>query len=51
MRCRDRIAALLALATLKRQDKAHRPKAESRVYFCADCRGWHLTSRQTWRPA
>jgi len=46
VRYRDEIAAKLALATIQNQDKASRPKAERRAYFCPDCRGWHLTS---WR--
>ncbi len=45
-RYRDRIAALLALATVQSQDKSHRPKLEQRAYFCADCRSWHLTSQR-----
>ena len=48
-RYRDRIAALLVLAQIQNQDKASRPKQEARVYFCDDCRGWHLTSRKRWR--
>ncbi|WP_157008802.1 hypothetical protein [Agromyces laixinhei] len=46
-RYRDRIAAMLVLAQI--HDKASRPKQEARVYFCDDCRGWHLTSRKRWR--
>jgi hypothetical protein len=46
VRYRDRIAALLALATVRTQDKSHRAKVEARAYFCSSCRGWHLTSRK-----
>lgn len=48
---RDRIAALLALSKVQHQDKSHRAKVESRAYFCADCRAWHLTSKKRWRAA
>lgn len=48
---RDRIAALLAMASVKRQDKSHRSKVEARAYFCAKCRGWHLTSQKRTRAA
>lgn len=51
VRYRDRIAALLALAKVRQQDKSHRAKIEARAYFCADCRAWHLTSRKRWRAA
>lgn len=46
IRYRDEIAAKLALATIKNQDKAGRPKTERRAYRCPDCGGWHLTSRR-----
>lgn len=42
VRYRDRIAALLALASTGRSDKAKRQ--ERRAYRCPDCKGWHLTS-------
>lgn len=48
---RDRIAALLAMAITQRQDKSYRAKVEGRAYYCADCRGWHLTSQKRWRAA
>lgn len=48
-RYRDRIAALLVLATIKNRDKANRSKQEARTYFCDECRAWHLTSRRYWR--
>lgn len=48
---RDRIAALLAMATVRSQDKSHRTKVESRAYYCADCRAWHLTSQKRRRAA
>jgi hypothetical protein len=44
IRYRDRIAALLALATVQARDKPGRPKQERRAYRCPDCRGFHLTS-------
>jgi hypothetical protein len=44
-RYRDRIAALLALASVQRKDGSRRPKTEQRAYRCPDCHGWHLTSR------
>lgn len=47
VRYRDRIAALMSLATLRRQDKAGH--AETRAYRCPHCHGWHLTS-QDLRP-
>jgi hypothetical protein len=46
VRYRDRIAALLVLATVRAQDKSHRAKVEVRAYLCTSCRGWHLTSRK-----
>lgn len=48
---RDRIAALLAMATVQNQDKSHRSKVETRAYYCADCKGWHLTSKERRRFA
>jgi hypothetical protein len=45
-RYRDRVAALLVLATIQHQDKTSRPKQEARAYFCPDCHGWHLTSQR-----
>jgi hypothetical protein len=48
---RDRIAALLALSKVQHQDKSYRAKVEARAYFCADCKGWHLTSKQRRRAA
>lgn len=44
VRYRDRIAALMALATLRHQDKAGH--IETRAYRCRYCRGWHLTSQE-----
>lgn len=44
-RYRDRIGALLALASTQRRDGSRRPKTEKRAYRCPDCRGWHLTSK------
>jgi len=43
-RYRDRITALLILATIRRRDASHRPKTEQRTYRCPLCSGWHLTS-------
>ena len=48
---RDRIAALLALSKVRHQDKSYRAKVEARAYHCADCKGWHLTSKKRWRAA
>jgi hypothetical protein len=44
-RYRDRIGALMALATVQRQDKSGRAKLEQRAYRCPTCGGWHLTSQ------
>lgn len=44
-RYRDRIGALVALATVQRRDDPHRPKTERRAYRCPQCGGWHLTSK------
>lgn len=51
MRCakhryRDRIAALLALASTGRTKHERRPKYEKRAYRCPTCHGWHLTSQE-----
>lgn len=48
-RYRDEIAAKLALATIQREDKAHRPDQEVRAYYCRECHGWHLTHREEWK--
>lgn len=45
IRYRDRIAALIALASTRRADRD-----ESRAYRCPICHGWHLTSQER-RPA
>ena len=50
-RCRkhrypDETSARLALATIIRKDKTHRPKTEARAYRCPRCRGYHLTSQE-----
>lgn len=50
IRHRDRIAALLALASAQHTDGSRRPKLEQRAYRCPTCKGWHLTS-QTRKPA
>lgn len=42
-RYRDRIGALIALASTQRAQSSKR--AESSVYRCPNCKGWHLTSR------
>lgn len=43
VRYRDEIAAQLALARLRREDKPGH--TEKRAYRCPMCAGWHLTSR------
>lgn len=43
-RYRDRVGALVALASCLRSDGSRRSKLEKRVYHCPRCRGWHLTS-------
>lgn len=45
-RYRDRIAALMALASIRRKDGSRRRKTEQRAYRCLNCNGWHLTSRR-----
>lgn len=45
-RYRDKVAAMLVLATVRRRDGSHRPKLEARAYRCPQCRGWHLTSKR-----
>lgn len=40
----DEVAALLALAEIKRKDSSKREKQEQRAYKCQFCKGWHLTS-------
>lgn len=45
IRYRDRVAALMALASTHRKDGSSRPKLERRAYRCPDCHGWHLTSK------
>lgn len=47
-RYRDEVAAKLALATIQREDKAHRPDQEVRAYLCPACRGFHLTHLEEW---
>jgi hypothetical protein len=44
VRYRDRIGAMLALANT--QQKRSSKRAESRVYRCRACKGWHLTSQR-----
>jgi len=49
LRYPDRLSALLVLA--KAGAKAERGSAtrrEKRAYACANCGGWHLTSRCRW---
>ena len=48
-RYKDRVAAELALATIRREDKTHRGEQEQRAYRCPQCRGaWHLTHLSSW---
>jgi hypothetical protein len=51
VRYRDRVAALVALAQVRRTDSPNRPKQEVRAYRCPLCRGWHLTARRGRRAA
>jgi hypothetical protein len=44
----DRIAALMALANVQRQQEypnyaVARKRQEARIYCCPNCKGWHLT--------
>ena len=50
-RYRDRVAALLALATTAKRKHARNPKQEARAYRCPHCKGWHLTSQPKGRTA
>lgn len=50
VRYRDRIAALLAMASWQHKDGSRRTNTEARAYRCPDCGGWHLTSRKYWPP-
>jgi hypothetical protein len=50
LRYKSRIDALLALATIQRQDSSRRESEEKRAYRCKRCYGWHLTSRAVWLP-
>lgn len=49
----DEESAMAELAKIQRKLESgywldgERPKAESRAYWCWDCRGWHLTSKGT----
>ena len=45
VRYRDRIAALMALASTARGSSS---RAEVRAYRCPDCGGWHLTSKKAY---
>lgn len=45
-RYRDRLTALMKLATAQRADGSGRTGMEKRAYRCPDCHGWHLTSRK-----
>jgi hypothetical protein len=44
-RYRDKIGAMLALASTGSGKKTRRAKDEKRYYKCPDCFGWHLTSK------
>ena len=41
---RSRMAALKALNTFMESDDEKRH--EQRIYFCRECRAWHLTSKE-----
>lgn len=48
-RYRDQAEARRALR--KFAARSTREKFPVRAYFCAACRGWHLTSRAEWRES
>lgn len=46
-RCyKDDIAAKLALAKIENKDNPKRLKNEARIYWCKECRAYHLTSKK-----
>lgn len=44
----DHQAAVIALRKARKFEGSE--KLASRVYQCAMCRGWHLTSKDSWEP-
>lgn len=44
-RYRDRIGALIAMASARHKDGSNRGSLEQRAYRCPFCTGWHLTSQ------
>lgn len=50
-RYKDRVAAELALATIRREDKTHRGEQEQRAYRCPHHprEVWHLTHIEVWK--
>ena len=42
---KDEISARLALAKIKNKDDSKRHKQETRVYYCKQCKRYHLTSK------
>jgi hypothetical protein len=47
IRYRRRIDAKIVLARIRGKDNPRRPKSETRIYRCRDCKGFHLTSQPT----
>lgn len=46
IRYRDRLGAMIALASTERASKAGNTRREERrMYHCPHCRGWHTTSQ------
>ncbi|MEJ7783188.1 MAG: hypothetical protein WKF96_00195 [Solirubrobacteraceae bacterium] len=48
-RYRDHAEATGALRRVARSSQ--RQKIPVRCYWCDTCKGWHITSRRTWREA
>lgn len=40
--------AKIALMKIQHKDNPRRLKQEKRVYLCAECAQWHLTSIESW---
>ena len=44
-RYKDKLSALFALSQCKRVGNYKSHRNECRVYFCNECKGYHLTSK------